>query len=73
MFLEQINRRLSTFASEVQMKSGVREAPRPGEFKTIGVRVDSETYVKLLAMMEQDDTIKTVKTAALIAMQRGLL
>lgn len=55
------------------MKSGVREAPRPGEFKTIGVRVDSETYVKLLAMMEQDDTIKTVKTAALIAMQRGLL
>ena len=71
MFLEQIERRLSVVAAETKVKKKMREAPAPGSFKTIGVRVDAETYAKLLALMQRDG-IKQVKAAALEAMKRGL-
>jgi hypothetical protein len=70
VFLEQINRKLATTAAETKGKK-MREAPAPGTFKTIGIRVDGETYEKLLALMQREG-IKQVKVAALEAMKRGL-
>jgi hypothetical protein len=71
VFLEQIERRLAVVAAEAKVKKKMREAPAPGSFKTIGIRVDAETYAKLLALMQREG-IKQVKVAALEAIRRGL-
>jgi len=78
MLLEQINRRLAAFEAALPQKkvrampsTGTREVPLPGTVKTIGVKVDAETYAMLLAFMERAG-IKTVKEGALAAIRLGL-
>jgi hypothetical protein len=70
MMLEQINRRLAEKAAAMKGKK-MREAPAQGSFKTIGIRVDAETYESLLAFMKAHK-ISSVKAAAVEAVKLGL-
>lgn len=78
MLLEQVNRNLEAYAAKLkekamsEKKEGRRKAPEDGGFKTIGVRVDAETYGKLVSLSE-DEKIPSLKEAALVAIKRGIL
>jgi hypothetical protein len=73
MLLEQINRRLATFAVDHGKKkmTTTREPPAPYAKKIIGVSVDAETYQQLLVFMKSQG-LKSLKDAALEAIKRGV-
>lgn len=78
MFLEQINRRLAAYKEALPTKkerampsTTMGKAPLPGTMKTIGVRVDAETYAALLKFKEGHG-LATMREAAFEAIKLGV-
>ncbi len=78
MLLEQIQRRLAAYEAALPQKkvrampsSAKGEAPAPGTVKTIGIKVDAETY-EALDRLRKESQLGSMKEAALEAIKRGL-
>ncbi len=79
MLLEQIQRRLAEFEAALSQKkvrampsSAKGEAPAPGTVKTIGIKVDAETYAALSDFMKRRD-LRSMSAAAVAAIRLGVL
>jgi len=86
MLLEQIQRHLAqlqaeraalkespmeeTHAPARQPSTPKGQVPAVGTVKTIGVQVDAATYAALVRLMQREQ-LKSIKAAALVAIQRG--